>query len=980
LLVLLLFQPSADNLNTLSCETYYYCRNAPFPRQKLMRRKIKLTQAERLPRYEQGRRRLPSRFIVTGLLFLLPLGVLLYDFQGEIGRGIQVARLERDGVAYSRPLSALLLDSVQSDSDPSRLPAVASDMAIMDEADSTYGQTLGTHDDWCQLQAEWRRLNEPDLTMEQKRERQTHFEQGLADLLTTTGNTSNLILDPDMDSNYTMDTVIAQLPQIIISSGQTNAAAALLPTGSATLPPVDQERIITLRGQINAPMVAVRYDIGQATGAAPLLSPVLTGPTQNLDTAVQAYMGAIQDDINSMSHPRTPPSPRAVYQTGRQYDQAAFGSLDGLLAQRIAVFSERRGRVFSLAAVCTFFALLFFGGLYRVTMKTLRQAQEAERRIAEAASREVDMRLQTVISSVPVVVFALDTRGVFTFSDGQGLSALGLTPGEVVGRSIFEVYAGEAEMLDPVPVALAGFPHTWTYEVRGRHHETHMTPLHDDDGTLTGVVGVAYDLTEHKRLERQLAHQAFHDSLTGLPNRALFVDRLNHALARSERQQSAVAVLFVDLDNFKVVNDSLGHSVGDALLSEVAARLGACARAGDTVARLGGDEFTLLLEDLPGRAAATEVASRIAESLAVPLTLEGRTFTVTASIGLALSSLTKSGTLLTESGVLGTSGNDLLREADVAMYQAKNGGKARWVVFDRGMNSQAQERMELEGDLRHAIAASTASAQSKASVSGELVLHYQPIVDLDTGILVEVEALARWRHPKRGLILPLKFIPIAEECGMIADLGQWVLREACRQTHRWQQDHPQDIPLVVGVNLSLRQLENPDLVPQIARILAETRLPPACLKLEITESVMMGDTENTIACLQALKELGVRIAVDDFGTGYSSMAYLSAFPLDTLKIDRAFVSRLNQPDGLAIVQAIVTLAYSLGLEITSEGIETEAQWHELQALGCHLGQGYFFASPQTAEALEARLVALTSEDRRAQTWQAAGAFRPAVEL
>ena len=518
-------------------------------------RKNKLTQAE-IKRPEQGRRLL-SRFFVTGLLFLLPLAVLLYDFQGEIGRGIHTAELERDGVAYSRPLTALLLDSVQSDSDPSRLPAVASDVAVMDLADKKYGQTLDTQGDWRELRAEWLRLQEANLTPEQQRERQTHFEQGLSDLLTTAGNTSNLILDPEMDSYYTMDTCIAQVPKIVISAGQTNAAAALLPTGSAVLPPVDQERLVTLRGQVSAPMAAIRYDLGQAAGATPMLRPALSEPTEALGSAVEAYVGAVQDDINSRSHPETPPSPQAVYQASRGYDQAALRSLDGLLAQRVAVFEERRSRVFSLAAVCTFLALLFFAGLYRVTMRTLRQAQEAERRIAEAASREVDMRLQTVISSVPVVVFALDTHGVFTFSDGQGLSALGMTPGEMIGRSIFEVYAGEAEMLDSVPIALAGFSHTWTYEVRGRHHETHMTPLHDEDGTLTGVVGVAYDLTEHKRLERQLAHQAFHDSLTGLPNRALFLDRLTHALARSERQGSAVAVLFVDLDNFKVVNDSL---------------------------------------------------------------------------------------------------------------------------------------------------------------------------------------------------------------------------------------------------------------------------------------------------------------------------------------------------------------------------------------------------------------------------------------
>jgi diguanylate cyclase (GGDEF)-like protein/PAS domain S-box-containing protein len=934
-----------------------------------MTQTTKLTQANAWLRYDQGQRRLLTRFIVTGLLFLLPLGVLLYDFQGEIGRGMAIAEQERIGVAYSRPLSTLLIDSVQADSDPAAQSAVAADMAIMDKADRAYGQTLGTHNDWGQLRAEWIRLSEPNLTLEQKRERQTYFEQGLADLLTTTGNASHLTLDPDRDSNPTMDTAITQIPQIMINSGQTNAAAALLPTGSATLPPVDQERITTLRGQIQTPMVAVRYDIGRAIRATPSLMPALYAPTQSLDAAVQDYGGAVQDDINSMSHPQTPPSPLAVYKAGREYDQAAFSSLDGLLSQRAAVFAARRGRVDALAGVCAFFALLFLAGLFRVTMQTLRQAQEAERRIAEAASREVDMRLQTVISSVPVVVFALDTLGVFTFSDGQGLAALGLTPGEVVGRSIFDVYAGEAELLDPVAIALAGTPHTWTYEVRGRHHETHMTPLSNEAGILTGVVGVAYDLTEHKRLERQLAHQAFHDSLTGLPNRALFLDRLTHALARSERQQSAVAVLFVDLDNFKVVNDSLGHSVGDALLSEVAARLGACARAGDTVARLGGDEFTLLLEDLPDCKAAEEVAARIAEILASPLILEGRPFTVTASIGLSMSSLRHSG----GAAAPGPSGEDLLREADVAMYQAKNGGKARWMVFNRGMNAQAQERMELEGDLRHAIVGG-------ASPGGELLLHYQPIIDLDTGILAEVEALVRWRHPRLGLLSPLKFVPIAEECGMIVELGQWVLHEACRQTHQWQQDHPQDPVLVVGVNLSIRQLEHPDLVAQVAHVLAETHLPPSCLKLEITESVMMGNADETVARLRALKALGVRLAVDDFGTGYSSMAYLSAFPLDTLKIDRAFVSRLDQPDGRAIVQAIITLARSLNLAITSEGIETEAQWLELQALGCELGQGYFFARPQPAEALEARLAELSGGSFPVQTWQAAGSFRAAVEL
>lgn len=560
-----------------------------------------------------------------------------------------------------------------------------------------------------------------------------------------------------------------------------------------------------------------------------------------------------------------------------------------------------------------------------------------ERKAAEEAVRESDIRLRTVIANVPVIVFALDRQSIFTFSEGQGLALLGLAPGEVVGRSVFEVYRDYPAMLEHLHVAQSGAPYSWTLQVGERIYETHTTPLKDAQGRLTGVAGAAYDLTEHKRLEKQLAHQAFHDALTGLPNRALFLDRLEHALARAERLHSSVAVLFVDLDNFKVVNDSLGHAAGDALLSAVARRLSVCIRPGDTIARLGGDEFTVLLEDVAALETATEIGARIAEELRLPLEVQGHTLFVSASIGVARSGLPAPG------GAALPLAGDLLREADIAMYQAKNGGKSRCTVFDREMNAQAMERMELEGDLRYAIA------------QGELVLHYQPIVSLESGALQEVEALVRWNHPRRGLIPPLKFIPIAEETGLIVPLGMWVLREACGQARQWQRDHPQEPPMVVGVNLSARQLEQPDLVAQVTAVLAETGLPAASLKLEITESVMMGNADGMIVRMHQLKALGVRLAVDDFGTGYSSMAYLSAFPLDTLKIDRSFVSKMDEPEGRAIIQAIITLAHSLHLQITSEGIETQDQWHHLQSLGCERGQGFYFARPQTSEALAAIL-------------------------
>ena len=559
-----------------------------------------------------------------------------------------------------------------------------------------------------------------------------------------------------------------------------------------------------------------------------------------------------------------------------------------------------------------------------------------ERKAAEEAIRLSEARLRTVIETLPVIVFALDSHGVFTFSEGRGLEALRLAPGEVVGKSVFDVYREYPAMLEHLQGALGGAAHSWTGQAQGRTYETRVAPMRDAGGRLAGVVGASYDLTEHKRLEEQLVHQAFHDALTGLPNRALFLDRLQHALAYAPRRRSHVAVLFVDLDNFKVVNDSLGHQAGDALLVTVAERLTPCLRAGDTLARLGGDEFTVLLEDVTDVVAASEIAVRVAEALRMPVTLQGHAVVVSASIGLALSAVVADDRAA-------ASADDLLREADIAMYQAKNGGKDHYAVFDREMNVRALERLELEGDLRRAIDL------------GELVLHYQPIVSLETGGIQEVEALVRWEHPQRGLIPPAKFIPIAEETGLIVPLGWWVLSEACRQGRAWQAGHPRQPPLVVGVNLSVRQLEQPDLIAQVVQALRETGLPAECLKLEITESVLVGNLDRILAKMEGLRALGVQLAIDDFGTGYSSMAYLSALPVDTLKIDRAFIQKIGEPEGRAIVQAIVTLAKSLNLKITSEGIETRDQWERLQELGGDHGQGYYFARPQTCEALEAML-------------------------
>lgn len=457
---------------------------------------------------------------------------------------------------------------------------------------------------------------------------------------------------------------------------------------------------------------------------------------------------------------------------------------------------------------------------------------------------------------------------------------------------------------------------------------------HDEIGTLmvsfnrmmATIEQQSDEISQFPRRLEQLTKQAFRDSLTGLPNRALFMDRLSHGLTRARRRHEHLAVLFVDLDRFKVVNDTLGHAVGDQVLVEVSNRLGASLRPGDTVARLGGDEFGILLEDVAAAETAEAVALRIEAELAKPLHFEGREIFITASIGIALSS-----------AHLGIP-EEILRDADLAMYHAKAKGKARHEIFDSSMSALALDRMDLEMDLRSAIS------------RHEFRLHYQPILRLDTGRIAEVEALIRWQHAKRGLLQPDSFIGLTEETGLIVPIGQWVLAEACRQARLWQLEFPSTPPLVMSVNLSAKQFQHPSLVQEVTQALAESGLDAASLKLEITESVVMQDALATLAKFKELKDLGIRLAIDDFGTGFSSLGYLKRFPVDTLKIDRSFVKGLSKDgDDRAIVRAVVTVAKSLNMDVTAEGVETDQQRVELKALGCDRGQGFLFARPADAE-------------------------------
>ncbi len=474
----------------------------------------------------------------------------------------------------------------------------------------------------------------------------------------------------------------------------------------------------------------------------------------------------------------------------------------------------------------------------------------------------------------------------------------------------------------------------------------------------------ALDITERQWAEEQLLQAAWHDELTGLPNRTLFIHRLEQAVARAKQSQDGLfAVLFLDLDRFKVVNDSLGHMLGDQFLIVIARRLEACLRRGDVVARMGGDEFTILLATIRDVNDATSFAERIQQQLMLPVNLNEHDVFTTASIGIAIGSYHQKPELEGVNGRPYEQPEYFLRDADLAMYRAKALGKARYVVFDSAMHKHALALLQLENDLRRAVQSEKLQVKSEekeipiSSFLCEFLLHYQPIVALDTGRIAGFEALVRWQHPERGLISPAEFIPVAEETGLIVPLGAWVLLEACRQLHHWQERFPFARDLTMTVNLSGKQLSQPHLLAQIDEILQQTGINPLCLKLEITESVLMENAAAATEVLEQLRNRNIGLCIDDFGTGYSSLSYLHRFPINTLKIDRSFVSEMAGDDeNSEIVRAIVTLAHNLGMYVVAEGVETEKQLVQLWAQQCEYGQGYFFSKPLPSEAAEALMV------------------------
>lgn len=509
-----------------------------------------------------------------------------------------------------------------------------------------------------------------------------------------------------------------------------------------------------------------------------------------------------------------------------------------------------------------------------------------------------------------------EPEGTNIFDDAQ-LRVAGLMP--YIERSIAgETISTPALLHDPARTGRGGV-RRWLRAL--------IYPVKDGSGNVSEVTLMLEDVTERRVLEDRLSYLAFHDDLTGLPNRPLFLERLGHVLDRAGRMEGKVAVLFMDLDNFKHVNDSLGHRAGDQLLSEVAGRLQKVLRPEDTVARFGGDEFTVLLDEVSGSDDAVEVARRIASSLRAPFHLDGHEVFVTASIGIVLEDPRVE------------SAEDLLRYADIAMYAGKESGKDRHEIFEPEMKTRFLGRLGLESNLRRAVE------------RDEFVVYYQPKVQLGTGRVLGMEALVRWDQPGRGLMSPLEFIPLAEETGLISRIGMGVLREACLQMKGWRERYPETAPPLMSVNLSPRQLRNPGLAGEVARVLEETALEPGNLEFEVTESVLMEETSSVGRVLREFKDLGVQLTIDDFGTGYSSLSRLKHLPVNSLKIDRSFVAGLGKdPGDEVIVSGVIDLASGLGLDVVAEGVETAEQLEWLLKTKCSSAQGYYFARPLDSEA------------------------------
>ncbi len=607
------------------------------------------------------------------------------------------------------------------------------------------------------------------------------------------------------------------------------------------------------------------------------------------------------------------------------------GAVAGLVGLMLDVSELRRTEEKLRSITCDLESQVERRTAHLLAVNAKLKAEIMERKIAVAAVAKAEQKYRSIFENAIEGIFQSTPEGRFINANPALARIFGFDTPEQLMR---EVTDAAAIYVDPERrtefmrlLHMDGTVAGLESQIRRRDGQLlwiseNARIVRDKDGNIAYYEGTLVDVTERRLAQEELARRSFYDTLTGLPNKALFMDRLTQVMTRARRSKDyRYAVLFLDLDRFKVVNESLGHSRGDKLLRNISRKLTLELRGNDSVARFGGDEFAVLLDDLTAPRQAIAVAKRIREALSEPVTIDEHEVFTSASIGVVLGSEHD------------TSAEQILRDADIAMNRAKKAGKSQFKIFSSQMHAQAMRLLNLEGDLRRALD------------RGEFLLHYQPIVSLADGQLRGFEALVRWLHPSRGLIPPGDFISLAEETGLILPLGAWVLDHACNQLAHWNRNNP-DRGLTMSVNLSAAQINHANLVDQVDRVLRKTGLPPQSLKLEITESVVMQNAEAASSLLKQLRDLSVKLSIDDFGTGYSSLSYLNRFPVDTLKIDRSFVSGMaDQTENLGIVQSVVTLAHTLGMDVVAEGVETTEQMDSLKGLDCEFAQGYLFSRP-----------------------------------
>ena len=674
-------------------------------------------------------------------------------------------------------------------------------------------------------------------------------------------------------------------------------------------------------------IVGVTFSVAGPTGE-------LTTVARSGDTAAAGPLSltALSGDV------RDRPAGAKVASYVVAVDPAQASSADRETLEQLVCPLVTKEQLLGLIAVTSTKALpLELRSTIEILAAQVELALDRETMTEAVHARRSEARFQTLVQNASDVILIARPDTTIMYQTPSATRILGYAPGSLEGRRFTSLLH-----VDDVEKAVAGYTgvafragSSMTAEWRVKHRDGSwrfvevITTNLLGDPTVEGVVLTMRDVTERKGLEEELKHQVFHDALSGLANRALFRDRLEHALARAARSTTSLAVLFLDLDDFKLVNDSLGHSAGDRLLVEVAGRLSESLRGGDTAARFGGDEFAILLEETASPEEACEVAERILAELRRPITIEDHEIKIRASIGIALS----------PAGVEAPA--ELIQAADVAMYAAKARGKGCYEIYEPALQMAMVERLEKTADLQRAID------------DREFVVFYQPIMSLDGHEAVGLEALVRWQHPERGLLLPEHFIGLAEETGLIIPLGRWVLQEACRQARDWQKRHAMARKLRIAINVSAKHFQHDGLVEDIAQALAQADLDPSCLIIEIVESVFLHDAEAVIARIEELKALGVSFAIDDFGTGYSSLSYLRRFPIDILKLDKSFVDDVGGGDvNGALAETIVQLGRTLHLQTIAEGIENSSQIDALRAFGCTFGQGFFLARPLEIDQVE----------------------------